>query len=576
MKAKNLLFSVLSGPQGQGKLSFIGSLFFAFFTIFCNVALLTSSAWLIAKAGLHPALVALSLAIVGVRFFGISRAVSRYIERYISHYMAFQGLYGLRVWFYKQIEPLAPAVLQHYGSGDLLNRIISDIETLQFYYLRVLIPPGAAIMLTVVAIVFLMQFGINFAVLLLIAAIVAGALIPLMVLRHNRQAVDSALFIRSHIKTALVETVDGVMDILTYGKERYIINAIDEQFGKLEQKQIHIHKGNARGDAMFLLVVQLTMVLGAILAILDVRSHYFEGIYIAVLAIGLQSYFEALQPMITMFYHKRESEKATERLLALAKQEPQVIDDLNSRIELGVPSGLRFTHTSFSYNNTVVYNDFNLSIANQEKVAIVGPSGAGKTTLFMILERFYDYKGSVQYNGREIKTLPQEMMRSLCTTLSQDTYIFHATVEENIRLAKPTATMEELEAAINFAGLSELIASLPQGLETMLGAGEIKLSGGQRQRIALARVYLRDAELLLLDEPLEGLDQVSRQNLQEALYRLMEGRTVIYITHHLHGLEKMDRILFMEKGVIQEEGTYDQLMKVNSRFKRYKQLSMEI
>ena len=588
------LFAVL----GPARNSLCLSLLFSFLTVFMNVGLLTTSAWLITSAALRPELAALSLSIVGVRFFGISRAVCRYIERYVSHHMAFQGLYGLRVWFYKKLEPLMPAALHRLGSGDILGRIMADIETLQFFYLRVIIPPAGAVLLTVIGFYFLAQFSYQLVWLLAIVFILGAVVIPFIVYRHNALATDAALVYRSGIKDTVVESLAGIMDIITYKQEPRVTALVDRQFNDLTSAQHIVHRGTNIGDTLFLGLTQLTMVLGALIMIPLANGSQEEGIFIAVVAIALQSYFEALAPLTIAWYHGRESLAAMKRLVQLAEQAPavkesmvtaesadsdaqnEVIQSVASAesVKVGSPSlGINFDKVSFRYDEgePYIYENLSLHIKPGEKVAVVGPSGSGKTTLLTMLERFYDYEGRISLGAKELKSLSLAEAREYYGALTQDTYLFHASVEDNIRLAKPRATAEEMVKAIEFAALTDWVNTLPNGLKTIIGSGGSGVSGGQRQRIALARLWLRNSPILLLDEPLEGLDQLVRQDIQNSLYTLMKDKTVIYITHHLGGLEKMDRILFLENGQVVEDGSYDELMAKRGAFYAYRKLSME-
>lgn len=570
----NRLFAVL----GPARNSLWLSLLFSFLTVFMNVGLLTTSAWLITEAALRPELAALSLAIVGVRFFGIARAVCRYIERYVSHHMAFQGLYGLRCWFYKKLEPLVPAVLNRFSSGEVLGRIMADIETLQFFYLRVIIPPVGAVLLTFIGFYFLSHFSMYLVVLLGLAFILGAIVIPYGVFLHNCKATDAALGYRSDVKNTIVESLAGIMDILTYKQEQPVSDRVSEEFKTLSMAQQVVERGVNWGDTLLLGLTQLTMVAGAMIMIPVAHGSQTEGVFIAVVAISLQSYFEALVPLAISWYHGRESKAAMNRLLSLAEQEPAVVDTGRpSGIE---PSavGIRFDSVSFAYPSEVqklVYDKVSLEIEAAEKVALVGPSGSGKTTLLTLLERFYDYDGQIYLGNQELRTIPISEARSYYGSLTQDSYLFHASLEDNIRLAKPTATEEELAQALRFAAIYDWAMALPNGLKTIIGSGGMGVSGGQKQRIALARLWLRNSPILLLDEPLEGLDQVVREEIQSSLHTLMRHKTVICVTHHLGGLEKMDRILFMDHGQIIEDGSYDELMAKRGAFYAYRKLSME-
>lgn len=572
---------------GPAKGSLWLSLLFSFLTVFMNVALLTTSAWLIATAALQPPLVALSIAIVGVRFFGISRAVCRYIERYVSHHMAFQGLYGLRVWFYSRLEPLVPAIFHRWASGDILGRIMADIETLQFFYLRVLIPPVAAIVITIIGAVFLHTLHPLLSVVIVAAFVIGAIAIPYFVYRFNRRATASVLQSRGTIKEALVETMAGLVDTITSGREEAVVKRLAQQFGGLTDGQAVIHKGNNLGRCGFIALTQITMIIGALIMIPATHGQREAGVYIAVAAIALQSYFEALGPLIVTWHHGMESRQALQRLEQLAEAKPAIVDvpvteadkrklEANEAANtVGTALEIAFKDVSFSYGSHRVYKDLSFTIAPGERIAVVGPSGSGKTTLTALLERFYDYRGAITVGGTELKTVPAVVAREQFGLLTQDSYLFAATLEDNIRMAKPKATDAEIDEALEKARLTEWVATLPDGKKTMIGSGGHGVSGGQGRRIALARLFLRNSPVVLLDEPLEGLDAVTRNEVQLAMENLMDGKTVIHITHHLVGLERMDRIFFMEDGAIREAGSYDELMTKEGAFYAYRKLAME-
>lgn len=593
---------ILWGVLDRAKASMLLSVGLNFLTVFMNVGLLTTSAWLIASAALHPELVYLSIAIVGVRFFGISRAVCRYGERYVSHHMAFQGLHALRVWFYKRLEPLAPAIFSKYSSGDMLNRIMTDIETLQFFYLRVLIPPVVAILMTAIGMYFFSFFGWTISISLLAFAIVGGVAIPLSVVYAVRTYTDQYLKYRSTCKSIAVEQTKGIIDTIAYGNEVIQVASLEESFSRSDAAHGRIEEILNRGNSAFLWLSLWAWPIGVILMEPIVDVGLWSGVYFAVIAISLQSYFECLQPMIQAALHGHESMGAMKRLTEISDrhEDLRLADELESMKKSSTNNELRnvqnnykesdfssddgtaslvkeyvkapsvdFHNIWFSYGEVPIYKGLSLSIRAGEKVAIVGPSGAGKSTLLQLLERFYDYNGTIAIDGQAIEEMDLEMLRHKMAYMTQDSYIFHASIKDNIRLAKPSATLDEIQQVIQLAQLEEWVNSLPQGMDTMIGTGGMGISGGQKQRIAIARLALRDAGLLLLDEPLEGLDQVTRHLVERAIFKLMTNRTCLYVTHHLKDLDEMDRILFIDEGQIVEEGTYDELMSRKGAFYKY-------
>ena len=564
-----LLFTVLS----PAKWSLVLALIFTFLTVFMNVGLLTVSAWLLASAALQPGLTYLSLAIVGVRFFGVSRAVCRYFERYTSHRMAFQGLYGLRVWFYAHLEPLAPAILKRFGAGDILGRIMGDIEVLQFFYLRTLIPPAAAIALTILVAYGVSTIDNSLVAPIVLAAFILGLVLPLGVYAHNKQSLTAIGPQQGEYKSLLSDTMDSLEDVISYGNEQLVYNRIQHMMSAVDANKGIIERGMNLGNTLFLGGVQITVVIVAILAA-NALTGAWASVMVAVAAIGTQAWFEALQPMIAAVHHGAESKVATSRLIALA-DEPIPVVEPNAPKPFNANREITFTDVSFGYDaHRRIYEHLRLEIKQGQSIAIVGASGSGKTTLFNMLERLYDYSGSIHVGDVELKDISIDTWRNALGTITQDTYIFHASFEDNIRLARPDASEADLEYAIDCASLRSVVERLPDGIHTIVGSGGHGLSGGERQRVALARLFLRKPQVVLLDEPLEGLDQVTRKALHRDLMEYVQDKTCLYITHQLEGLEHMDRILFMDKGQIIEDGTYEELITLRGHFYEYCYLSM--
>ena len=564
-----LLFTVLS----PAKWSLVLALIFTFLTVFMNVGLLTVSAWLLASAALQPGLTYLSLAIVGVRFFGVSRAVCRYFERYTSHRMAFQGLYGLRVWFYAHLEPLAPAILKRFGAGDMLGRIMGDIEVLQFFYLRTLIPPAAAIALTILVAYGVSTIDNSLVAPIVLAAFILGLVLPLVVYAHNKQSLTAIGPQQGEYKSLLSDTMDSLEDVISYGNEQLVYDRIQHMMSAVDANKGIIERGMNLGNTLFLGGVQITVVIVAILAA-NALTGAWASVMVAVAAIGTQAWFEALQPMIAAVHHGAESKVATSRLIALA-DEPIPVVEPNAPKPFNANREITFTDVSFGYDaHRRIYEHLRLDIKQGQSIAIVGASGSGKTTLFNMLERLYDYSGSIHVGDVELKDISIDTWRNALGTITQDTYIFHASFEDNIRLARPDASEADLEYAIDRASLSSVVERLPDGIHTIVGSGGHGLSGGERQRVALARLFLRKPQVVLLDEPLEGLDQVTRKALHRDLMEYVQDKTCLYITHQLEGLEHMDRILFMDKGQIIEDGTYEELIALRGHFYEYCYLSM--
>lgn len=572
------LWKLLSGHKAL----LVGSVVFAMATVLMNIGLLTTSTWLITKASEHPLLVVLSLAIVGVRFFGISRAICRYGERYVSHSMAFQGLYELRIAFFKRLEPLVPRIFQSMKMGDLLGRIMADIETLQFFYLRTLVPSLSFLVVTVLGCIIGYQLHPIVAMVIALYSILVGVVLPMIITYVLRQVPPMRLHTRGRMKEELIESIHGVVDIIMSHQEKRFVQSMKASFRDFDGWQSLWNRGVRWNQTILLGLAQSALLVGIIVGVWVIDGITYGPLWVAVIAIGLQSYFEALQPMTEASLHGYESALAMERLEQLddrSGQEKTSLESMNHQSSIDVDKTVSpmilMQALSFAYDVLPIYEELELSIQKGEKVAIVGPSGSGKSTLFALLQGWYAYSGTIFIDGVDTRALSEEELQSYMAYATQDIYIFHATIGDNIRLAKPSATDEDIWQALEAVQLADWVRTLPKGLRTMVGQGGMGLSGGQRQRLGMARLYLRDAEILLLDEPLEGLDQVTRHLVQDQLSTLFQGKTVLYITHHIEQLHEMDRIVFLEDGRIVESGTYERLLALQGRFYEYHRLSME-
>ena len=574
----------------QHRALLVGSVMLAMGTVLMNIGLLTTSTWLITKASEHPILVVLSLAIVGVRFFGISRAICRYGERYVSHSMAFQGLYELRIAFFKRLEPLVPRLFQSMKMGDLLGRIMADIETLQFFYLRTLVPSLTFIGMTILGCLIGYQLHPIVAIVIALYSIIVGIILPIIITYVLRQVPPMRLHTRGLMKEEFIESIHGVVDIIMSHQETRFVQSMKASFSAYDGWQSLWNRGVRWNQTILLGLAQSALLVGVVVGVWVIDEISYGPLWVAVIAIGLQAYFEVLQPMTEASLHGYESALAMDRLEALhgqGNQQIQSVDRVSNYSSRGleeyvdndslhdVSPMIRVQSLSFAYDVLPIYDGLDLSIQKGEKVAIVGPSGSGKSTLFALLQGWYTYSGTISIDGSDTRMLSEEQLQSYMAYATQDIYIFHASIGDNIRLAKPSATDEDIWQALEAVQLADWVRMLPKGLRTMVGQGGMGLSGGQGQRLGMARLYVRDAEILLLDEPLEGLDQVTRHLVQEQLHTLFQGKTVLYITHHIEQLHEMDRILFLEQGHIVESGTYESLLALQGRFYEYHRLSME-
>ncbi|MFN2281881.1 MAG: thiol reductant ABC exporter subunit CydD [Anaerolineales bacterium] len=533
-------------------------------TIASSIGLMGASAWLIVTAATHPNIAVLQVAIVGVRFFGISRGVSRYGERLVSHNLTFKILTELRVWFYNSLIPLAPARTSRYRAGDLLSRITSDVTSLEDFYVRALAPPLVAILVGLGTGAFLYHYQPVLALLLGSAFILGGLLVPLAVRRLAQEPGQALVRSRATLAGQLVSYVQGLPDLLVYGQagsKREEMDRIRRSYSRAELKLACIRGMNT---GLLVLISNLGMWLALILAIPQVRAGQIPGEMLAALALIVLSAFEAVQPLPQAMETLSSSGEAGSRLMEILDAEPAVIDPADPA---PLPSGvsIQVSGLAFRYPGSEGYalDGIDFQLQEGELLAVVGPSGSGKSTLANLLLRFWgNYLGRISLGGEStsLADLSQQELRERISAVPQNPELFQYTLESNIRLGLPGATREQVAAAAHWSKLDDLIAQLPDGLDTWLGERGQRFSAGEGQRIAVARAVLKDAPLLILDEPTANLDPATERGLMENLLQLLKGKTTLLITHRLVGLGQADRILVLDGGRITEQGTEDELL----------------
>lgn len=508
-------------------------------TIVSSVSLMATSTWLISKAALQPSIAELGVAVVGVRFFGIARGVFRYLERLVSHETTFRLLAHLRVEFYKAIEPLAPAGLASLQSGDLLSRVIDDIESLQNLYLRAIAPPLVAVVIVLLVTLFLSVFDTLLAITAFIFMLASGILVPLFVWRGNEKAGKKHVDLRADLNAMLVDNIQGMAETLVYGQSEpqfQRIRILGEQLDAQEQQA-------ARYDALQL-AFNIFLANGAALAVLWVAVPRIDGIYLATVTLATLAVFEAFTPLAQAAVNLGANVEAARRLFEIADLPPAVTD---SAAPVMVPENptLEIKGLSFGYQSIspLILNNISLTIEPGQRIAILGESGSGKSTLVNVLLRFWDYDtGEILLGGHELHTFKQEDIRNVFGVMTQRTHLFNTSIGENIRIARIGSSQEAVEAAARQAQIHDFIRSLPDGYNTYVGEDGSKLSGGERQRIALARALLKKAPILILDEATANLDAKTERAVMETILQVTKGRSLLIFTHRSIFLDQMDRV----------------------------------
>ena len=498
------------------------------------IGLLATSGYLISRAAQRPEILSLMVAIVAVRALGLARAGLRYGERLASHDLALRQLARLRVRFFERLAPLVPERVRH-GGADLLTRFVCDVDAVSDLYLRALIPALVAVVVIagagVAAWLMLPVAGVALLVSLLAAAVALPALSAAVAARTDRRQAAA----RASLMGELVETIEGAEELSMLGR------AGRERVERLRSADARLSR-LARSDA---LSASLATALGGALsgagllavllvAIPAVHSGALSGVLLAALAFLLLAAYESVAALPAAARSLRSCAASARRLRDVARSEHAVLDPSQPRRPAGT-GALCASGVGFAYEagGRRALNDVELSLRPGERVALVGPSGAGKTTLAELLVRFHDpLCGHVTLDGIDVRELAQDELRRSVLLCAQDAHLFNASLRENVLLARRSASEQEIEHALEAVELSDLVSSLPDGLDTLVGADGELLSGGQRQRVALARALLSDARFLILDEPTAHLDAgLAERVLANVLAARDERRGVLIVTH---------------------------------------------
>lgn len=548
----------------------IGGVLLSFATIGSNIGLIAVSAYLISKAAITTEVGDLALAITGVRLFAISRAAFRYAERVTTHTATFRILTRLRVWFYQSIEPLAPARLQTMRSGDLLTRIISDIETLENFYVRAVIPPLAAALVTGLACAFLGIFDLRLCLVLLVFMVLTGVALPLASGKFSQLPAQEMVHARAELNAGLVDQIQGLADLVAYNQESAQIDWLRRTNKDLVHAQERLAWIRGFGDGMAAFFTGLAALLIFLLAITLVMNGDIDGVYLALLPLASIASFEAVQSLANAVGQTQASFESSRRLFDLIDTAPAVDEPLHP-----APAPVEFDlvvhNLSFRYAPGEAYVlekvSFNLPVGC--RLAIVGPSGTGKSSLVNVLMRFWDYsEGNLQLGSQNLRDLETDKVRAAFGVVSQHPHLFNVPVRDNLLLANPDASDEQIQAACRTAQIHDFIITLPQGYETLIGENGYLLSGGQRQRLAIARALIKNAPILILDEPTANLDSLTERRLLRSILNDVQSQSILVITHRLVGLENMDEILVLENGQITQRGKHNTLVEQDGLYRQ--------
>ncbi len=547
----------------------------AIVTLLASIGLLTLSGWFLSAsavagfAGLYSFNYMLPAA--GVRGTAITRTAGRYFERLVSHDATFRVLQHLRVSTFSKLLPLSPAGLARFRQGELLNRIVADVDTLDHLYLRVISPLVGAFVVIVVVTLGLCLLDVTLALTLGGIMLLTLFILPPLFYRAGKTTGENLTRLRGDYRQQLTGWLQGQAELTVFGaSQRYRaqMESTELNWHEAQRKQSEL---TALSQAVMLLIGGLAVIAMLWMASGGVGDNAQPGALIALFVFCALAAFEALAPVTGAFQHLGQVIASALRITEITGQEPEVVFTGQAT---GAPEQLSLTleNVSFRYEGQAqnALENLSLHIPAGAHVAVLGRTGCGKSTLLQLLTRAWDpLQGSIRFNDTPLMQFSEAALRQAVSVVPQRVHLFSATLRDNLLLASPSASDEVLCAMLEKVGLHKLLED--DGLNGWLGEGGRQLSGGELRRLAIARALLHDAPLMLLDEPTEGLDATTENQILTLLENEMQGKTMVMVTHRLRGLARLDQIIVMDNGQIIEQGNHAELFAKQGRYYQFKQ-----
>ncbi|WJD48064.1 heme ABC transporter ATP-binding protein/permease CydC [Enterobacter sp. PGRG2] len=547
----------------------------AIVTLLASIGLLTLSGWFLSAsavvgvAGIYSFNYMLPAA--GVRGAAITRTAGRYFERLVSHDATFRVLSHLRVSTFSKLLPLSPAGLAHFRQGDLLNRVVADVDTLDHLYLRVISPLVGALVVILVVTLGLGVLDVTLALTLGGIMLLTLLLLPPLFYRLGKSTGEKLTALRGQYRQHLTSWLQGQAELTIFGASQRYREQMENTELSWHDAQRRQSELTALAQALMLLISGFAVIAMLWLAAGGVGGNTQPGPLIALFVFCALAAFEALAPVTGAFQHLGQVIASARRITEITDCPPEVTFSAG---ETAMPAqvDLRLDAVSFTYPQLVqpALKGVSLEVPAGQRVVILGRTGCGKSTLLQLLTRAWDpQQGEILLNGQPLTSLSEAALRATISLVPQRVHLFSATLRDNLLLASPAASDEALATVLTQVGLEKLLDD--GGLNSWLGEGGRQLSGGELRRLAIARALLHDAPLFLLDEPTEGLDATTESQILDLLAEVTKGKTVLMVTHRLRGLSQCDQIIVMDNGEIIEQGNHAALMAKQGRYYRFKQ-----
>lgn len=561
----------------QYKYRMLSILFLSVLTTGSAGALMFTSGYLISKASLRPETILLVyVPIVLVRAFGLGRSVFRYSERLVSHDFILRVLAKMRTRLYHLVEPRVGASLR-YKTGEILGVMAEDIEGLQDLFLRTVLPAASAVILYILTVIGLGFFSLPFALLMAMYLFLLVVVMPLFSLIHMKAAHQAYKKQKNDVYQYVTDGFLGISDWLMSGQKKKFFNRYDQMERKLDQMDKRTKTWAYCREFIGQLVVAAMIISMICFAASLVSQDQLAGVFIAAFVLVVFPLSEAILPVSNAAEKYPRYEESLNRVTQLENESTE--SDAGEKRQEEYTASLsdlaidvKGLHFSYKDETTEALKDVAFSAKQGKKIAIIGKSGSGKSTLLKLLQGLLiPTEGNVSINGFEASAITNDMPR-LISVLNQNPYLFYTSVANNLLLVNEHAREEEIVEVMKQVKLHDFICSLPDGYNTSMHETGQRFSGGERQRIALARVLLQDTPVVMLDEPTVGLDPITEQDLLSTIFQTLEGKTLIWVTHHLVGMENMDEIVFFEEGRIKMRGPHHELLRKSEHYRKLYEL----
>ncbi len=550
----------------------------AIITLLASIGLLTLSGWFLSASAVVGVAGVYSfnymLPAAGVRGAAITRTAGRYFERLVSHDATFRVLAHLRVYTFSKVLPLSPSGIARFRQGELLNRLVADVDTLDHLYLRVISPLAGALVVILVVAVGLSVLDVTLALTLGGIMLLTVLLLPPLFYRAGKSTGEALTALRAQYRQQLTAWLIGHAELTIFNAASRYRDALDSTESEWQEAQRRQAGLTAISQAVMMLISGMTVVLMLWMAAGGVGGNTAPGALIALFVFCALAAFEALAPVTGAFQHLGQVIASALRVTQLTEQQPDVTFS-DATMSAPEQAAVTFDKVSFRYSQQAqsALNQVSLTIQAGERVALLGRTGCGKSTLLQLLTRAWDpQQGEITLAGLPLTQYSESALRASMSVVPQRVHLFSATLRDNLLLAAPQASDARLASTLTQVGLEKLLED--GGLNSWLGEGGRQLSGGELRRLAIARALLHDAPLMLLDEPTEGLDAGTEQQILSLLDTVTANKTVLMITHRLRGLADFNRIVVMDNGQIIESGNHDELMAKQGRYYQFLQSSV--